>query len=196
MKEYKMVLDMNEYAKMINKLNINIIYSGPMWEDGIKGLAEMVKVHLDHDNLSGSAAKAIFSVFVEQVTNMLMYSAEKQSYSRPDNEPVDVPVGILVLGHKDNVFFIQTRNAVKNENMELIKNRIEHLNTLDKKQLRQYYKEKLRSDDDNPESKGAGLGLIEIARRATKPIGYMFEPCNKSLSYFTMYVEIAQEVNK
>jgi hypothetical protein len=187
---------MDEYTSIINKLNINIIYSGPMWEDGIKGLAEMVKIHLDHDNLPGSAAKAIFSVFVEQVTNMLMYSAEKQSYTRPDTERIDVPVGLLVLGHKENLFFIQTRNAIKNENIELIKNRIDHLNTLDKKQLRQYHKEKLRSDDDNPESKGAGLGLIEIARRATKPIGYRFESCNENLSYFTMYVEIAQEVNK
>ncbi|MCL2699319.1 MAG: SiaB family protein kinase [Defluviitaleaceae bacterium] len=190
-----MVLDMNEYTGMINKLNINIIYSGPMWEDGIKGLADMIRAHLDHDSLPGSAAKSIFSVFVEQVTNMLMYSAETQSFAGLNNCPVDIPVGMLVLGHKNNMFFIQTRNAVKNENVAFIKGRIDHLNTLDKKELRQYHREKLRSEDDNPESKGSGLGLIEIARRATEPIGYKFEPFNESMSYFTMAVEISQGVS-
>ncbi|MCL2605516.1 MAG: SiaB family protein kinase [Defluviitaleaceae bacterium] len=188
-----MILDMNEYTAMVNKLSINIIYSGPMWEDGIKGLTEMVRVHLDHDSITTGSAKSIFSVFVEQVTNMLMYSAEKGKYPAKSNETADVPIGMLVLGHKDNIFFIQTRNAVKNESITLIKGRIDHLNTLDKKELRQFHKEMLKGDNDNPESKGAGLGLIEIARRATAPIAYNFERLNDSQSLFTMYVEITQE---
>jgi len=189
-----MVLDMSEYTQMINKLNINIIYSGPMWEDGIRGIAEVVKIHLSHDNLPGSAAKSIFSVFVEQVTNMLMYSAEKETFSQPGQDGVDVSMGMLVLVHKNNKFFIQTRNSINNEHIALVKGRIDHLNTLDKKELRQFHKEKVRSENDNPESKGAGLGLIEIARRATAPIKYDFEPLDDKLSAFTMCVEIAQEV--
>jgi len=181
-----MILDMKEYTSMVNKLNINIIYSGPMWDDGIKGLSEMVRVHLSQDELPNSAAKSIFSVFVEQVTNMLMYSAEK-------DESAKVSMGMLILGHnKDGVFFIQTRNAVMNERVQILKSRIDHLNTLDKKELRQFHKEKLLGDNDNAESQGAGLGLIEIARRATNPIAYTFEPNEngEKFSYFTMYVEV------
>jgi len=59
--------------------------------------------------------------------------------------------------------------------------------------LRQHNKERMRGENDNPESKGAGLGLIEIARRATAPISYRFDPINDEMSYFSMYVEIAQE---
>jgi len=185
-----MILNMEAYSDMISDLNINIIYSGPMWDDGIKGLAEMVKVHLGNDDLSESAAKAIFSVFVEQVTNMLMYSAEKVSYSHSSKA---VSMGILVLGHKDNSFFVQTINAIKNENIDFIKGRIDYLNTLDKTELRKFHKQKLNEEDDNPESQGAGLGLIEIARRATKPIGYEFKKIDEELSSFAMYVEVTQE---
>jgi hypothetical protein len=192
------MLDMSEYAGVVAKLNIKVIYNGPMWEDGVKGLAEMVKTHLSHDQLSGNAAKAIFSVFVEQVTNILMYSAEKEQYSQPpDYELVDVSIGTVIMGNrtdKRNTLFVQTKNAVKNENIAFLKEKLDYLNTLDKKELRQYYKEKVRNDNsDNPESKGAGLGLIEIARRATAPIGYSFEPISENLSFFTMYVEITQE---
>ena len=191
------MLDLSTYNEAVEKLNIKVIYNGPMWEDGVKGLAEMVRTHLVHDQLTGSVAKAIFSVFVEQVTNILMYSEEKKKFTQPpDFEPVDVSIGTVIMGNKMDkreTFFVQTKNAVKNENIAFIKERIDHLNTLDKQELRQFYKEKVREDNDIPDSKGAGLGLIEIARRATAPIGYTFEPISNGLSFFTMYVEITQE---
>jgi predicted signal transduction protein with EAL and GGDEF domain len=131
-----------------------------------------------------SAAKAVFSVFIEQITNMLMYSAQKEK---------DVSVGMLALGQKGDIFFVQTRNAIRTRNVGIVKERIDHLNTLDKKELRKYYKEQLNSDNENPESQGAGLGLIDIARRTTSPIEYQFEPIDDELSYFTMYAEIARD---
>jgi len=187
-----MVINMREYSGRIKDLNIHLMYSGPMWDDGIKGITGMVKVQLEGEDLPGCAAKSIFSVFVEQVTNMLMYSEEKEKFSQ-NKDPADVSTGMLVLGQKGRIYFTQTGNAIKKENAKLIKNKIDHLNSLDKKELRQFYKEKMRSENDNPGSKGGGLGLIEIAKRATSPILYTIEPVNEELSYFTMYVEIAQE---
>ena len=191
------MIDMTEYTGVVNKLNIKVIYNGPMWEDGIKGLAEMVKTHLAHDQLKGGSSKAIFSVFVESVTNMLMYSAEKKPYAQPpDNKLVDVSIGTVIMGNKTDVrdtFFVQTKNAIKNENVGLLKEKLDYLNTLTKEELRQYYKEKMRSENDNPDSQGAGLGLIEISRRATAPIEYKFDPISDNQSFFTMYVEITQE---
>lgn len=74
--------------------------------------------------------------------------------------------------------------------MEILKTRIDYLNTLDKKGLRKFYKERLQAENDNPESKGAGLGLIEVAKRASSKIEYEFEPRGEGMKYFTMYVEI------
>ena len=186
-----MILNMHDYTNTFKNLNINISYSGPMWNYGIKGIAEMVKVSLSHDDIQYNAAKSIFSVFVEQVTNMLMHSAEKKQIVQTNDEYVSF--GMLLLGSKDKTYFIQTGNAIKNENIEFIKSKIDHLNALDRNKLRQFYKEKMRSENDNPKSKGAGLGLIEIAKRATAPIRYSFEPIEDGLSYFSLYVEIAQK---
>jgi len=189
-----MVVDMIEYNEMIKKLNIYLIYSGPMWQDGIKDITDLLQTRLEIDDISGSAAKSIFSVFVEQITNVLMYSASKKRFSHLGKEPIDISTGTLILGCKEKTtYFIQTENVVKNKSAELIKERIDYLNTLDKKALRQYYRERLDADNDNPESRGAGLGLIEIARRANSPIEYKIEPISEGLSCFTMYVEIGHE---
>jgi len=186
-----MVLNMREYTDKFKDMNISISYNGPLWIDGIKGIAEMVKTSLAGDELPSGASKAIFSVFVEQTTNMIMHSAEKELYTQLDTE--EVSIGMLALGNRGNAYFIQTGNAITSSSAENIKSKIDHLNTLDKKELRQYQKEKMRGENDNPESKGAGLGLIEIARRATAPIKYTLEPIDENHTYFTLYVEIAKE---
>ena len=186
-----MIINMTEYINSLKSRNINISYNGPLWEEGIISMADMLKSQLSQKNLPKKASKTLFSVFVEQVTNMLMYSAGREQYEQTGKD--EAPTGMLVLGQRENIFFIQTGNEIHNKNLEHIKTRIDYLNSLDKDELRLHNKERLRGKNDNPNSKGAGLGLIEIARRATAPISYTIEPIDDELSYFSMYVEIAQE---
>lgn len=184
-------MDMLKYYNMIKQENINIIYSGPIWSNGIEGIAATLKRRLEFDDLPLSASQAIFSVFIEQMTNMLMYSAEKEIFSNAKNEELEISKGVFMLGEQNKTYFIQSGNMVQKENAELLKNKIDYLNTLDKAALRKYYKEQLKSENANPESRGAGLGLIEIARRATSKIEYTFTPLENDMLFFTIFVTIA-----
>ncbi|MCL2845614.1 MAG: SiaB family protein kinase [Chitinivibrionia bacterium] len=180
------------YSKMLEENNIEVIYSGPIWAGGIDGMAEMLMKRLEYEDIPLSASQSVFSVFVEQMNNMMMHSADKTRMTNSTGKSVETPKGIYVLGIKDSTYYVQTGNAVTPANAENLKTRIDHLNTLDKKELRQLYKQRLVSENDNPESKGAGVGLIEIARRATEPLTYEFEPMENGLVYFTMFVIIKQ----
>jgi len=179
-----------EYSKLLAEHNISIIYSGPLWAEGIDGMAEFLQKRLDMDDMSLSASQSVFSVFVEQMNNMLMYSADKERHERPETGTVEKASGIFVLGNHDKSYYVQTGNVIKNSSVGLLKDRIDYLNTLDKKELRELYKEQIKTENNNPESKGAGLGLTEIARRATSKIEYEFIPYGEGLSYFTMYVTV------
>lgn len=185
-----MNLNIPEYIKALEQHHISVMYCGPIWPGGIDGMAEMLQRRLEIDALPLSAAQSVFSVFVEQMNNMLQYSTEKECFKQPDGEEVDASKGIFILGVKDKMYFVYTRNLVKSSSVKILEKRIDHLNSLDKKELRKYYKERMNAENDNPESKGAGLGLIEVARRASSKIAYEFEPCGKGMQYFTMYVEI------
>lgn len=185
-----MIMDIPEYVKTLRDNNISVMYSGPIWAYGIDGIAEMLQRRLEVDGLPQSASRAVFSVFVEQMNNMLMYSTDKEPVEQENGEKGEISKGIFVLGMKDKTYFVYTGNLLKDSSAEILKKRIDYLNTLDKKQLRKYYKECMQSEDDNPESKGAGLGLIEIARRASSKILYEFQPKDDGMQYYTMYVEI------
>ena len=191
-----MILDMLEYHKMLNAGNITLIYSGPLWSEGIGGIAGALKRRLEFDELPLETSQKVFSVFVEQMNNMLMYSAEKDNLEVIDEyggKALEFAKGTFILGKEGKTYFIQTGNVMKNKNVELIKDKLDYLNTLDKKALRQYYKEQTKLENDNPESKGAGLGFIEIARRISSKIEYSFTPYGEGVTFFTMYVAIGEE---
>ena len=185
-----MKIDLKNHSRILADHHISVFYSGPIWAGGIDGMAEMLQRRLDFDALPLTSSQSVFSVFVEQMNNMMMYSAEKEHFKRSDGIHTEAPKGVFVLGIQDNTYFIQTGNLVTDSSAEVLKGKIDHLNTLDKKELRQYYKERLKAENTNPESKGAGLGLIEIARRAVLGIEYDVTPYGEGLSYFTMYVTI------
>lgn len=182
--------DMLEYYEMVRKHNINIIYSGPIWGDGVEGIGTTIRKRLEFDELPLTAAKSVFTVFVEQMNNMLMYSAEKHIDNGKEPE---VSSGVFVLGTQDRVYYLKTGNVMRNESVQQLKSSIDYLNTLDRDGLKKYYKEQIRSENNNSDSLGAGIGLTEIAKRASSKIMYDFTPYSEGLSFFSMYVTIGGE---
>jgi len=184
-----MKFDMVLFNKSLKESDISVIYSGPIWAGGIDGIAEMLQNRLSFDEMPLSASQSVFSVFVEQMNNMLMYSAEKETFEHSSGAK-EAARGIFVLGIRERTYFVNTGNFVTVKNADILKNRIEYLNNMDKQELRKFFKEQARSENNNEESKGAGLGLIEIARRATSKIEYELLNQPDGMVYFTMHVTI------
>ena len=55
---------------------------------------------------------------------------------------------------------------------------------MDKDELKKYYKKQRREEAKEENSKGAGLGFIEMARRASSPIEYDILPAAEQGKYF------------
>ena len=149
-------------------------------DEYVADLKECFKLH----KVPPNAAKVIYSVFIEQMNNVLMYSETKGS-----NEPL----GSLLFGEDGEMFFVQTINILKDSDKKLVKRRIDILNKLDRNEIRQYYKECIKTENINPNSKGAGLGLVDIAKRTDAPIEYLFQPLDRELSFFTMLIKIKKK---
>jgi hypothetical protein len=173
-----MKFNIRKYSKELEDNNIHLIYNGPIWADGIDGISEMLLKRLELDDMPLSASQSVFSIFVEQANNMLMYSVDKK--------------GIFIVGLQDRMYFIQSGSVASDSGAEILKSRIDYLNSLNKNELREYYKQQMQASTENTHSKGAGLGLMEIARRAAGPIEYSFERHSDGLQYFSSYVTVKQ----
>ena len=128
---------------------------------------------------------SLCSVYVEMMNNMRMHSVKRASSSQP--------LGVLLLGVDNDMYYLQSSNAVENNKVESIQIMLDRMNTHIKTELRKYYKFRRRRDNPNKDSEGAGLGMIEIAKRTTNPIDFGFKELSDGISFFTMLVKLNKE---
>jgi hypothetical protein len=99
----------------------------------------------------------------------------------------DKKEGIFLIGNSDSNFVINTGNLIENKNIKKFRKLLDEINSLNRKELKNLYLSKLR-DRNLHTNGGAGIGLIDIARRIISPLNYDFHPIDEEKSFFTMNV--------
>ncbi len=161
---------------------IMLSYTGYVSEGVLFSLGDALKQKLSLDQTDKNISKRLFSVFVEQVQNMIRYSAERQQGGTP---PVDLSVGMIVVGRENDVLFVVCSNVISTSSQQRLAERLAKLATMSKDELKEHYRERLKQEPE-VQSKGASIGLIEIARRSSRPIEFDFHPLTAESSFFCL----------
>ena len=175
-----------EYYEFKNGLNLKgIIFSftGYISEKILFALGEAVRQKMAAEEAGPVLTKKVFSVFVEQVQNIIRYSEDKIAGGKDARQVLSS--GVITVGNEGDHFFIVCGNVVSSSSMEKLKSRLAHLSTLDKAQLKAFYKEKLKSPPEE-DSQGATIGLIEIARRSSEPVEWDFHQIDPTQAFFCL----------
>ena len=130
--------------------------------------------------------KKIFSVFVELAQNVMHYSAEREE----DEYGKEYGVGLLVISHSDGVYAVSSANQIPTGATERVRERCEAIRSMTREELKRRYNEQRRLPRNADESKGAGLGLLDIARRCDFPLEYAFAPVNETRALFLLSAQI------
>jgi hypothetical protein len=180
--------DLFELRKVLHRQGIIFAYSGYVTEPVLSGVGEALKRKLTIDDADTKTLRSVFAVFVEQMQNIIRYSAEKMSGSNPDgteNPLCEIRHGILTIGKEGDEYVVYSGNLVERADVERLRSRLNKIRGMSKDELRALHKEQLRSEPEEG-SKGAGLGFMEIARRASKPIEFDFTDVDDKHAFFSL----------
>lgn len=97
--------------------------------------------------------------------------------------------GLFMLGRKNQAYHIITANVCDNKQEHLLTDTIDMLNASTPEELKKMYKKQLREGKISGKG-GAGLGLIDIARKTGNPLDYMFFPADDNSKYFVLKVRV------
>lgn len=173
--------DMYDFRNYLRETGIIFCYSGYMTEDILVGIGNAIKQKLSMDEEDTKTARAVFSIFVEQVQNVIRYSAEKET----KDDMTELRYGVLTVGREDDKVFVTCGNIIKNPDRDRLKEHLEIIQKMDKKELKKAWKDTLRGETPAG-SKGAGVGFIDIARRARQGFEFDFSEVNPDMSFFTL----------
>ena len=158
-------------------------YSGYVTERILSSIGETIKMKLEAEETDMSTTKKVFSIFVEGVQNVIRYSAERIDEEEKETD-LDLRYGLIVIGNTlNNGIFIQCGNLILNEDIKMMKLRINEIEGKNKEELKKLYKKKMLEGPEK-HSKGASLGLVEMARRSGQPMEFEFESVNDTYSFF------------
>ena len=171
-----------------NLLGDGVIFcsTGPLNQEVIENLAETLRTKVKLQEVSAALSMKVFSVFVEQVQNIVRYSEDKVVQAHP--QPVEYKRGICLIGHKNDQYFITSGNLIHREDEARIAARLALLRQMDTAELKAYYLAQ-RKEEADAHSKGAGLGLIDMVRRG-KALEYHFQQVDDQYAFFAVTVVV------
>jgi hypothetical protein len=182
-----------ELRSMLHKQGIIFAYSGYVTEPVLTGVGEALKQKLTIDDADTKTLRSVFAVFVEQMQNIIRYSAEKAHAPLPPAVDMsalkEMRYGILTIGREGSDYVVCAGNLVERSDVERLQGKLNKIKHMSKDELKHLYKEQLRAEPEQG-SKGAGLGLMEIARRASKPIEFDFTDVDRDFSFFALKATI------
>ncbi len=180
-----MSLDMRQLYTDLKNDGIIFCFCGSVSQSVVEGIGETLWQRLEIEGTEMSTIARVFPIFVEQMQNIVSHSAEKITSEKEGGE--EIRFGIMIVGKSpDGRFYVRCGNYVEKHDAEVLRRRLEDIRSMDKDQLKELYKEQRRQAKSEGKSKGAGLGFIDMARRASGPLEFELVPVDEEKSFFSM----------
>ncbi|MBF0134291.1 MAG: hypothetical protein HQL75_17110 [Magnetococcales bacterium] len=170
----------------LNNQGVIFCYSGYMTEAILSGIGQAIKQKLTIEETDSKTVRSVFSVFVEQMQNVIRYSVEREPENSTDNV---LSYGLITVGQSNGNYFVTCSNKIRHEDKEHLDRQLSRIQKMSGEELKSMYKKILKGDV--PESsKGAGVGFIDIARKASQPIEYDFADVDGTYAFFTLKAHV------
>jgi len=143
-------------------------------------------------DIPDSKRKKIFNIAVEMFQNLYHYTRDLVIEGCDIDELREIDLSLVF---DDDYYILNTKNSIKNEDIDALQSKVNHINTLEGKDLKAYYKEVL-SNEKFSKKGGAGLGFIDMKKRSGLPLEITFEKINERISQYTLTIKIEKKQNK
>lgn len=178
--------DLHGLRRTLTEQGVLLCFNGPFSHSIIEELGTAVKRYLETAQAQKSAVTDVFSVYIEATQNVRNYSA-RDDWSETERRLVNS--GIVVVSHQGDRYRVSSGNLVRRADADALRGRLETLRGLDKTGLKELYRRELRRELP-PGARGAGLGLLDMARRASEPLHYALAPEGEEHVFFSLQVTI------
>ena len=167
-------------ARLANE-EILICFAGPFSHSIIEELGTAVKRYLEAEQVTKTAMMNVFSVFVELTQNLKNY-AERKAAGPPGGSQFSS--SIVAIGRCGDKYVVSSGNVVLRADIVPVLARLELLAGLDRQALKTLYKEQLRRGGEA--GRGAGLGLIDLARSTSEPLQPSLRDIDEQTCFFSL----------
>jgi len=177
------------YERSIGQ-NPSFFYRGPFLDKFTNTILEVSKGARGHGAQDGNISKKVSFMLVECFQNILKHAENISSI-----EHLRCDEGMFSFKSMQGAFVINSINVIQNNEIEKLSALVAQVNSLSETDLKQYYLNHLQNNTLS-EKGGAGLGLIEMARKSGQKILHNIESLDEKFSLFHQQITLLRGENR
>ena len=173
--------DLLALRNQFERHNILLAFNGLFSATLIEEIGLALRKHLEALSATPTEVTDVFTIYIEMTQNIRHYATSK-------NLSDSQASGTITISREQDHYIINAGNVVDIADGEVLLQRIHHLAGLDKTGLKALWKTQMRQPRQAGASSGAGLGLIDMARKASRPLAASFNRLDDRSGFFSLQV--------
>jgi hypothetical protein len=178
------IFSLFEYYQLTKQPNVMICYRGPVSDIILREISKDIRTKFSYDV---QASRKIFAIYMELAQNILYYSSEKIHLSHRQDS-----IGTILLTQNSEHYIFSCGNLVENQYVQDMLDDCKLINSLDREALREHKREQ-RNSPRKARSKGAGIGLIQVALTSRLPLQMEHRQIDDTHSFLSITVRVQKE---
>lgn len=157
------------------KERLMFVYRGVVTSENSVPLLMLLEKEMENSEFTFVGRKRLFMFVLESLQNV----------SRHNRNSQHAHMSMVVYSKTDSGYTVTTGNVLQNTAIGDLNKKLEEINNLGTGEIRSVYRQMLSSAEFSSKG-GAGLGLIEMAKKTGNKLDYDFVPLDDEFSYFVL----------
>ena len=158
-----------------------LVYEGEFTQEITKSVLAMAERNMDSSGEESTIKRKVFNVMVECLQNIVKHANDVQNNHS----------AIFMVGKQENEYVIVSGNPIENAEIDILREKLDQINSLDKDGLKSLYKDIIKNTEISDKG-GAGLGFVDMARKSGNPLEYEFSSIDDDNSFFCLKSSISR----
>jgi hypothetical protein len=161
-------------SKMM-KEHLLFVYRGMITSENSVPLLMLLEKEMENSEFGFLGRKRLFMFVLESLQNVSRHASRDEHGS----------MSLVVYSKSSDGYTVTTGNIIDPANVSSLKERLDEINKLDPSEIRTIYRQMLNSSEFSTKG-GAGIGLIEMAKKTGNKLDYDFVPVDDENTYFIL----------
>ncbi|MEN8120053.1 MAG: SiaB family protein kinase [Bacteroidota bacterium] len=164
--------------------NFCLLYDGNFNDEITEKIIGLSEYNFEYQDDFNRTKKRVSFLLAECFQNIIRHGGKIE-----EDKSGNVDAGFFLTRNIVDRYFISSGNLIKNDNVPGLKKQLDKINNLDNESLHELYVDVLANKGFS-ERGGAGLGLIEIARKSGQKIEFVFDDFKDGHSIFYSHITL------
>ncbi len=164
--------------------DLSFAYTGSFSDALTIKMIDLARYNIESKGIGSGLQNKVSFLMGECYQNIVRHGLVKSDLNKLHER-----TNLLFLRNISGNHFITSANRVSNSTVNELKQKFDRVNSLSPEELKEIQKNILMKSEINSKG-GAGIGIIQMARKTGQKIEYSFEPLNSKYSLFYLHLRL------